>query len=103
MIHNKGINEAGFLSLFHLIIERGRTETIWSLLRHYGYDNNLNIKEEFLQPELLVPPGYEIEISKEGYQWLRELFLQYSRNNSEHVLTWYFLFSILLSSSFTPE
>eukprot|EP01127_Copromyxa_protea_P022832 TRINITY_DN8393_c0_g1_i1.p1 TRINITY_DN8393_c0_g1~~TRINITY_DN8393_c0_g1_i1.p1 ORF type:complete len:720 (-),score=146.08 TRINITY_DN8393_c0_g1_i1:88-2247(-) len=88
VVQEKGINEGGFLSLFHLIMERGRTETIWSLLRHFGYDNALNIREDFLQPDIYVPPGYEIELSKEGYQYLTDLFLLFSRNNSEHVLTW---------------
>jgi Ras family protein T1 len=76
-------------------MERGRTETVWSLLRHFGYDNNLDIREDFLMPEVNLPPGHEIELSKEGYQWLRGLFLQFSRNNSEHVLTWYVCIAIL--------
>eukprot|EP01126_Amoeba_proteus_P036385 TRINITY_DN3703_c0_g1_i6.p1 TRINITY_DN3703_c0_g1~~TRINITY_DN3703_c0_g1_i6.p1 ORF type:complete len:712 (-),score=141.07 TRINITY_DN3703_c0_g1_i6:16-2151(-) len=88
-VSSKGLNETGFLSLFHLIMQRGRTETIWTLLRYYGYDNSLKISTNFLNPHFHVPQGHVLELSSQGTRWLREIFLQYGRANSEQVLTWH--------------
>lgn len=34
-----------------LFIQRGHQETTWTVLRKFGYDNKLNIKESYLTPE----------------------------------------------------
>lgn len=42
---------AGFLFLHTLFIQRGRHETTWTVLRRFGYDDDLE-----LMPEYLFPP-----------------------------------------------
>ena len=41
---------SGFLFLHRLFIQRGRHETTWTVLRKFGYDDNLNLSREYLHP-----------------------------------------------------
>ena len=43
-----GLTLAGFLFLHALFIERGRLETVWAVLRTYGYNNDLQLSDEVL-------------------------------------------------------
>ncbi len=45
---------AGFLFLHTLFIQRGRHETTWTVLRKFGYDDNLELNKEYLFPHLKV-------------------------------------------------
>ena len=40
-VSNDGLTLQGFLFLHALFIERGRLETVWTVLREYGYSNKL--------------------------------------------------------------
>lgn len=40
----------GFLYLHSLFIQRGRNETTWTVLRKFGYNDNLNMSREYLYP-----------------------------------------------------
>lgn len=73
------INETGFtlklFKYFHIIfIQRRRMETFWSILRKFGYDNDLNMSEEYTHPIIEIPPEAAIEISQSGQQFLTALF-----------------------------
>lgn len=41
----------GFLFLNTLFIQRGRHETTWTILRKFGYDDNLELTDDYLYPE----------------------------------------------------
>lgn len=45
---------AGFLYLHLLFIERGRHETTWTVLRKFGYNENVKLGEEYLYPRITV-------------------------------------------------
>lgn len=40
----------GFLFLHTLFIQRGRHETTWTVLRRFGYDDDLELTQEYLFP-----------------------------------------------------
>lgn len=44
------LNTAGFLFLHTLFIQRGRHETTWTVLRRFGYDDDLELMQEYLYP-----------------------------------------------------
>ena len=44
----------GFLYLHLLFIERGRHETTWTVMRKFGYAENLRLSEEYLYPRIVV-------------------------------------------------
>ena len=40
----------GFLNLHQLFIQRGRHETTWAILKRFGYNYNLQLRENYLYP-----------------------------------------------------
>lgn len=49
-VRNDGLTEAGFLYLHTIFIRKGRLETTWTVLRRFGYAEDLKLKESFLNP-----------------------------------------------------
>lgn len=45
------LTELGFILLHTIFIQRGRLETTWTVLRKFGYAQDLRLKEEFLYPK----------------------------------------------------
>ncbi|KAM3727100.1 Mitochondrial Rho GTPase [Dirofilaria immitis] len=43
-------NLSGFIYLHQLFIHRGRHETTWRVLRRFGYDNELELAADYIQP-----------------------------------------------------
>lgn len=41
----------GFIFLHCLFIQRGRNETTWTVLRKFGYDENLELTQNYLYPK----------------------------------------------------
>lgn len=53
---NGGLTEAGFLYLHTMFIQRGRLETTWTVLRKFGYAEDLRLTEVFLVPKSVCFP-----------------------------------------------
>ncbi|XP_063149642.1 mitochondrial Rho GTPase 1 isoform X3 [Candoia aspera] len=49
---DNGLTLKGFLFLHTLFIQRGRHETTWTVLRRFGYDDDLELTPEYLFPLL---------------------------------------------------
>ena len=47
----QGINEKGFILLNKFFAERGRHETVWTILRAFHYTDSLSLKDSFLHPK----------------------------------------------------
>ncbi|KAI9244890.1 EF hand associated-domain-containing protein [Sporodiniella umbellata] len=69
-----GLTESGFIFLHSLFIQRGRLETTWTVLRKFGYGDDLDLREDYLLPFLEVPLECSVELSPLGYQFFTELF-----------------------------
>lgn len=50
-VRDGGLTEAGFLYLHTIFIQRGRLETTWTVLRKFGYAEDLRLTESFLLPK----------------------------------------------------
>lgn len=50
-VREGGLTEAGFLYLHTIFIQRGRLETTWTVLRKFGYAEDLRLTEAFLSPK----------------------------------------------------
>lgn len=50
-VRDNGLTEAGFLYLHTIFIQRGRLETTWTVLRKFGYGEDLRLTESFLYPK----------------------------------------------------
>ena len=51
MVADGGLTEAGFLYLNTIFIQGGRLETTWTILRSFGYGEDLKLIESFLSPK----------------------------------------------------
>lgn len=75
-----GLTELGFLYLHTIFIQRGRMETTWTVLRKFGYAEDLRLTEEFLNPKFDVPHGCSVELSQKGYEFLTNLFVGFDKD-----------------------
>ncbi|KAH9980350.1 mitochondrial Rho GTPase [Lactifluus volemus] len=73
-VRGDGLTEAGFLFLHTIFIQRGRLETTWTVLRKYGYGEDLRLTEAFLYPKFDVPSDCSVEWSPLGYQFFTDIF-----------------------------
>lgn len=51
MVVDDGLTETGFLYLNTIFIQGGRLETTWTILRSFGYGEDLKLVESFLSPK----------------------------------------------------
>jgi Ras family protein T1 len=79
-VAQNGLTEAGFLFLHKLFIQRGRLETTWTVLRKFGYGDDLSLLKDFLYPPLDVGVDSSVELSAKGYQFFTELFSVYDKD-----------------------
>ncbi|KAF8476826.1 EF hand associated-domain-containing protein [Kalaharituber pfeilii] len=76
-----GINEKGFIILNKFFAEKGRHETIWTILRAFHYTDSLSLEDNFLHPKFEVPPYSSAELSPIGYRYFFDLFLLFDKDN----------------------
>uniref|UniRef100_A0A7N6BVY1 Mitochondrial Rho GTPase n=1 Tax=Anabas testudineus TaxID=64144 RepID=A0A7N6BVY1_ANATE len=79
-VQDNGLTLNGFLFLNTLFIQRGRHETTWTILRKFGYDDNLELTDDYLYPELRVSVGCTTELNHLGHQFLQQLFNKYDED-----------------------
>uniref|UniRef100_A0A915Q1W6 Mitochondrial Rho GTPase 1 n=1 Tax=Setaria digitata TaxID=48799 RepID=A0A915Q1W6_9BILA len=70
----------GFIYLHQLFIHRGRHETTWRVLRRFGYDNELELAADYMQPSVKVPKGSSTELTQEGFQFITALFRKFDED-----------------------
>ncbi|KAG1469580.1 hypothetical protein G6F56_003178 [Rhizopus delemar] len=80
-----GLTESGFIFLHSLFIQRGRLETTWTVLRKFGYGDDLDLREDYLLPfyeqnSLEIPLECSVELSPLGYQFFTELFQTFDKD-----------------------
>ncbi|XP_061086693.1 mitochondrial Rho GTPase 2 isoform X1 [Conger conger] len=79
-VQDNGLTLNGFLFLNTLFIQRGRHETTWTILRKFGYDDTLELTDDYLHPQLHVPVGCSTELNHLGFQFLQRLFEKYDED-----------------------
>jgi Ras family protein T1 len=78
-VNENGLTEVGFSYLNSLFIQKGRLETTWTVLRKFGYGDDLSLREDFLLPSFEIPPECSVELSPHGYNFLTELFQAFDK------------------------
>ncbi|XP_078257580.1 mitochondrial Rho GTPase 1 isoform X4 [Rhinoraja longicauda] len=73
-VADNGLTLEGFLFLHTLFIQRGRHETTWTVLRRFGYDDDLELTHEYLFPILKVPLDCTTELNHHAYLFLQSIF-----------------------------
>lgn len=78
-IEKNSLTLAGFLFLHALFIERGRLETTWTVLRRFGYSNDLRLRDDILEKASFAGRCADqvVELTPEGKDFLSSTFLKY--------------------------
>ncbi|KAJ7695672.1 P-loop containing nucleoside triphosphate hydrolase protein [Mycena rosella] len=79
-VRDGGLTEIGFLYLHTTFIQRGRLETTWTVLRKFGYAEDLRLTEGFLLPKFDVAPDCSVELSPLGYQFFTDIFETFDKD-----------------------
>uniref|UniRef100_A0A674EK15 Mitochondrial Rho GTPase n=2 Tax=Salmo trutta TaxID=8032 RepID=A0A674EK15_SALTR len=78
---DNGLTLKGFLFLHILFIQRGRHETTWTVLRRFGYDDDLELHQDYLFPlTLKVPPDCTTELNHNAYLFLQSVFDKHDKD-----------------------
>ncbi|KIJ54421.1 hypothetical protein M422DRAFT_58414 [Sphaerobolus stellatus SS14] len=82
-VRDDGLTEAGFLYLHTTFIQRGRLETTWTVLREFGYGEDMRLTESFLNPKQFdVPYDCSVELSTLGYQFFTDIFQIFDKDQN---------------------
>eukprot|EP01086_Lenisia_limosa_P018116 TRINITY_DN9721_c0_g1_i1.p1 TRINITY_DN9721_c0_g1~~TRINITY_DN9721_c0_g1_i1.p1 ORF type:complete len:563 (-),score=108.30 TRINITY_DN9721_c0_g1_i1:4-1590(-) len=72
---DEGMTLTGFLFLNTLFIQRGRLETTWAALRSFGYDDDLKLRSDIIDPDLGdIEDDQSTELTPKAIAWLQRLF-----------------------------
>ncbi|GLJ43201.1 hypothetical protein SUGI_0896880 [Cryptomeria japonica] len=75
-VNENGLTLTGFLFLHALFIEKGRLETTWTVLRNFGYDDEIKLKDGLLPTaQFKRAPDQSVELTNEAVEFLRGIFL----------------------------
>lgn len=82
-VTEEGVTLPGFLFLHSLFIQKGRQETTWTALRRFGYDHNLELREDYLTPSMQMGVDCSVELSSSGLDFIMELFYKYDADEDD--------------------
>ncbi|KAL2320943.1 hypothetical protein Fmac_029912 [Flemingia macrophylla] len=73
-VNSFGLTFPGFLSIHNMFLKKGHPETIWAVLRNFGYDNNLKLKDDFLPVPSKRALDQNVELTGEAIEFLNGIF-----------------------------
>ncbi|MCL7033864.1 hypothetical protein MKW94_003079 [Papaver nudicaule] len=71
---DRGVTLSGFLFLHELFIEKGRTETTWTILRKFGYDNELKLRKYDARNHSLDFPYVAVDLLESVFDLVKLCF-----------------------------
>ncbi|EYU46588.1 hypothetical protein ABFS82_04G027800 [Erythranthe guttata] len=85
---HEGVNEfgltlTGFLFLHALFIEKGRIETTWTVLRKFGYNDELKLRDDYLSIPNKKAPDQSVELTSEAIEFLKGIFSTFDDDKDE--------------------
>jgi len=80
-VTEQGITFEGFVGLQKKCIDMMKIQTCWTILRHYGYNEKLEINEDQFADELILDErkSQSVELTGTSIGFLRRLFRQHSK------------------------
>ncbi|GAM21020.1 hypothetical protein SAMD00019534_041950 [Acytostelium subglobosum LB1] len=78
-VDDNGFTIEGFLFMNLIFLSKGQHLT-WGSIRSFKYDDNLQLSNDYLHPQLTVPNGCRVELSADGLEWLKTLFNRFDAN-----------------------
>uniref|UniRef100_A0A0D9V7P4 Miro domain-containing protein n=1 Tax=Leersia perrieri TaxID=77586 RepID=A0A0D9V7P4_9ORYZ len=79
-VNDNGLTLSGFLFFHNLLIRNGQLETPWTVLRKFGYDNELKLRDDLL-PAIKRAPDQTLELTSKAIDFLRGIFNMFDTDN----------------------
>ncbi|GLT94962.1 hypothetical protein SLE2022_126710 [Rubroshorea leprosula] len=74
-VNERGLTLTGFLFLHALFIEKGRLETTWTVLRKFGYNNDIELLDELIPySSFKRAPDQSVELTNDAIEFLKGLY-----------------------------
>ncbi|XP_050533364.1 mitochondrial Rho GTPase [Daktulosphaira vitifoliae] len=73
----------GFLFLHMLFILKGKAQTTWTVIRKFGYNDNLDFLYSYLHPMMKVDKYCTVELSHKGEDFLYHLFETHDKDKDD--------------------
>ncbi|KAK8633253.1 hypothetical protein V6N13_014101 [Hibiscus sabdariffa] len=74
-VNERGLTLTGFLFLHALFIEKGRLETTWTVLRKFGYNNDIKLSDDLIPHSALKRASDQsVELTNEAIEFLRGVY-----------------------------
>ncbi|CAN7045497.1 unnamed protein product [Brassica rapa subsp. trilocularis] len=85
-VNERGLTVTGFLFLHALFIEKGRLETTWTVLRKFGYNNEIRLADELLPPSLFKrTPDQSVELTDVAIEFLKGVFMMFDDDEDNNL------------------
>ncbi|PWZ54782.1 Mitochondrial Rho GTPase 1 [Zea mays] len=85
-VNESGLTLTGFLFLHALFIEKGRLETTWTVLRKFGYDNDIKLRDDLIAMPIKRALDQTLEMTSEVVDFLRGIFNMFDIDNDAALL-----------------
>ncbi|GJX47581.1 mitochondrial Rho GTPase 2-like protein [Tanacetum coccineum] len=79
-VNEHGLTLTGFLFLHALFIEKGRLETTWTVLRKFGYNDDIELQKENIPVPLKKSPDQSVELTSDAVDFLKGIFSLFDSN-----------------------
>ncbi|CAM8968570.1 unnamed protein product [Rhodiola kirilowii] len=79
-INERGLTPIGFMFLHSIFIERGRIETTWAVLRKFGYDNEIKLRDDLIPVPKKRTIDQSVELTDEVVEFLKGIFRVLDQN-----------------------
>ncbi|CAL5330258.1 unnamed protein product [Camellia sinensis] len=76
-VNDHGLTLTGFLFLHAVFIEKGSLETTWTVLRKFGYNNDIRLRDDQLPPPIDRAIDQSVELTSEAVEFLKGIFLMF--------------------------
>ncbi|XP_059456962.1 mitochondrial Rho GTPase 1-like isoform X3 [Corylus avellana] len=70
-VDERGLTLMGFLFLHTLFIKNGQTDAMWTVLRTFGYNNDIKLAEDLIPSSFKRAPDQSVELTNEAIEYLR--------------------------------
>ncbi|GAB4840777.1 Mitochondrial Rho GTPase 2 [Ancistrocladus abbreviatus] len=76
-INHLGLTLEGFLYLHTLFVEKWRVETTWTVLRKFGYNDSIELRDDFLSVSFRRSSDQSVELTRGAVDFLKRVFNAY--------------------------
>ncbi|KAK7259917.1 hypothetical protein RIF29_25532 [Crotalaria pallida] len=73
-VNSHGLTLPGFIYVHMMFLKKGHPETLWAVLRNFGYDNDLKLQDDFLSIPSKISPDQSVELTSEAVEFLNGIF-----------------------------